>query len=192
MSEKRELDHIESYQDKTAVKYIVTMLNNLSEALGLMTGVQQVITGIKGHEISPDGKLGGKGYVMNVRKFKDIISETVNNLSDLTDTLSDELSNPRWELPDQDLVTLIQNKDSLTKEFEEKAEQDIQDAGLGSSEPEPTLDSVTHTDDSSNSDLNQEEVSENYVDPVKAKMASSMIRNFIRLGTQEERSSHAQ
>ncbi len=192
MSEKRELDHIESYQDKTAVKYIVTMLNNLSEALGLMTGVQQVITGIKGHEISPDGKLGGKGYVMNVRKFKDIISETVNNLSDLTDTLSDELSNPRWELPDQDLVTLIQNKDSLTKEFEEKAEQDIQDAGLGSAEPEPTLDSVTHTDDSSNSDLTQEEVPENYVDPVKAKMASSMIRNFIRLGTQEERSSHAQ
>lgn len=191
MSEKRELDHIESYQDKTAVKYIVTMLNNLSEALGLMTGVQQVITGIKGHEISPDGKLGGKGYVMNVRKFKDIISETVNNLSDLTDTLSDELSNPRWELSDQDLVTLIQNKDSLTKEFEEKAEKDIEDAGIGDT-PEPTLDSVTHTDDSSNSDLIQEEVPENYVDPVKTKMAASMIRNFVRLGTQEEKTYHAQ
>jgi hypothetical protein len=186
MAEKRELDHIESYEDKTAVRYIVTMLNNMSEALGLMRGVQEVITGIKGHEISPDGKLGGKGYVMNVRKLKDLVSETVNNLSDLTDTLSDELTNPRWGLGDEDLIQLIQNKDRLTEEFEQKAEQDIQDADLGTSSKPTGLDDLEHSEDSSNLDPLQEEVPENYVDPVKQKLASSIIRNFVRIGTKGE------
>jgi hypothetical protein len=123
---------------------------------------------------------------MNVRKLKDLVSETVNNLSDLTDTLSDELTNPRWGLGDEDLIQLIQNKDRLTEEFEQKAEQDIQDADLGTSSKPTGLDDLENSEDSSNLDPLQEEVPENYVDPVKQKLASSIIRNFVRIGTKGE------
>lgn len=135
----RDLAGIHEYADKGAVRYLVSMLNNLSTAVGVLHGVQQVVTSLKGHQISPDGKLGGKGYVLSIRKFKDTISATVNDLSDLTDTLSDELTNPRWKLSEEELRQYISYKDELQDAAESKTEQSISQAQL------PEVDSTDET-----------------------------------------------
>lgn len=108
--------------DPSKLTHIKSLLHGLSVALGTLNSSQRELTTLKGHEISPDGKLGGKGYVMTLRKFKDLIAESVNNLSDLTDTLADELTNPRWGLSSEEVQAILNEKD----EAEEKA-SDIAD-----------------------------------------------------------------
>lgn len=84
--------------DKDKVSHIVKLYSMLSKAQGFLQGAQTELTTLKGHEISPDGKLGGKGYVKTLREFKEGLSSMLTEVSDLTDTLSDEMTNPQWEL----------------------------------------------------------------------------------------------
>lgn len=115
---KRELEGIGAY-DPEGVEPITLMLGNLSKALGLLQVVQKEITSVKGNKVSPDGKLGGKGYIMTLRRFKDLISECVNNVSDLTDTLADELTNPRWGLEEDQLQSLLDQSEASKRDPEE-------------------------------------------------------------------------
>jgi len=47
-------------------------------------------------EFSPDGLLGGRGYIQQIKDMRSSLSQSVEVLSSFTDTLHDEINAPHW------------------------------------------------------------------------------------------------
>jgi len=47
-------------------------------------------------QFSPDGLLGGRGYIQQVREMRSSLSQAVETLSAFTDTIHDEINAPHW------------------------------------------------------------------------------------------------
>lgn len=116
----RELDKDTEYK-KDNVHHITDMLSSLYKGSTALMDASKALTDISAHEISPDGKLGGKGYVMQIKQIREDIASALNLVSNLTDTLSDELTNPKWELT-EDQVNDLKNK---AKSGEKSKDEDI-------------------------------------------------------------------
>ena len=97
--------------DKNKVEHVKHLVYSLHKSIeGLHEAVSE-ITLIKSHEISPDGKLGGRGYVMTIKDFKDGLSDAMNVTSNLMDTLDDELTNPNWGLAPEEIQEILSGKE---------------------------------------------------------------------------------
>lgn len=119
---ERELDGAPPYE-KENVSHIVNMLSQVTSSLETAKKAAEILTSVPSDSISPDGMLGGRGYVMPIRGMKTELSEAVTTLSTIRDTLADELNNPGWGLSKDE-------KDSVTKiqqETESKAQDEIED-----------------------------------------------------------------
>ena len=55
-----------------------------------------VFTKIKSADVSPDGSLGGKGYIQKIAEMRRGYMNVVEALSALSDTLYDEIRAPHW------------------------------------------------------------------------------------------------
>ena len=51
---------------------------------------------IKSADVSPDGSLGGKGYIQKIAEMRRAYMNVVEALSALSDTLYDEIRAPHW------------------------------------------------------------------------------------------------
>lgn len=80
-----------------AKKPLVKVLWSISCALGHLISAYSTFTKIKASNISPDGKLGGKGYVQDIIEMRKGFNETMAVLSAIQDTISDEINAPHWE-----------------------------------------------------------------------------------------------
>lgn len=121
-SGKRELSGAPEY-NKDNVTQIVNMLSQVSAALETSKKAVEELTSVASDEFSPDGMLGGRGYVMAIRDMKTELAETVTSLSSVRDTLADELNNPGWGLSKDE-------KESITKVQEDsgdKAQENLED-----------------------------------------------------------------
>ena len=150
--EGRELDGFQ--YDKSKAKILKRVLHNLNVSQGTLIAAMKEIATMRGSEISPDGKLGGKGFIMPFRDIKQIINEAVGNLSDVTDTLADELTNPMWGLSStekkkvkkeqEDIEDKVEEAEEEIEEIEEKAEEsEVGESPEGNNvgedeEPKPT------------------------------------------------------
>lgn len=83
--------------DPRALKPMARALFTASVALGHALSAYRHIYQIKSSTVSPDGKLGGRGYVMSIKELRTKLYEVSNNLSDITDTLQDELTAEHWK-----------------------------------------------------------------------------------------------
>lgn len=109
--------------DKAKLKHIKHVLHNLNVALGNLVSSVNEFSKIKGPDISPDGLLGGLGYIMSLRDIKDILSSSVKTLSDVSDSLADELENPRWKVEDdKEIKELIKEKEKVEEKVEDVEE----------------------------------------------------------------------
>lgn len=99
---KRDLKDTDEY-DKSAVKNVVSMLSSLHTAKGSLSDMLDVMGSVSAHEISHDGMLGGRGYVMAIRGIRDDVTTAINLVTNLVDTLSDELTNPKWGLSKEEV-----------------------------------------------------------------------------------------
>jgi len=137
---------LEGFQyDKSKAKILKKVLHNVNVSLGTLIGAMREISIIRGSEISPDGKLGGKGFIMSFKEIKQIINESVGNLSDVTDTLSDELTNPMWGLSSAEKKKVKKEKEEVAEDVEE-AEEAVEDAEENTSE-EPTEEKSEDTEE---------------------------------------------
>ena len=119
--------------DKKKLKHLKHILHNVTVAMGTLSSAHHEFSRIKGPDISPDGMLGGLGYIMPVKEIKDVINTSIKNLSDVADSLADELTNPNWDAgEDEDVQKLIKEKE----EVEETAEEEGEPAEESSEEPE--------------------------------------------------------
>lgn len=106
------------------LKHLKSILHNVSVALGTLSSALNEFSKLKGPDISPDGMLGGVGYIIPIREIKQTLNNSVHGLSDLADCIADELTNPRWNArEDKEVKKLIKEKDKITDEVEEQIEE---------------------------------------------------------------------
>ena len=98
----------------------------LNICLKFLSGAMSEFYALKSIDISPDGKLGGRGYVMEMSEIRAKLYQSVENVSAIIDTVYDEVSGEHWlelfgeHLPevDEQLQKMEKDPDDLDVNFE--------------------------------------------------------------------------
>jgi len=105
---------------------LTKLLWQVSVALGHTSSVVDTFSRIKSFNLSPDGKLGGMGYNKSVTDMRAELTNALNTLSGVQDTLFDEVNAPHWR----------EIKDNLPKKQKEQVEEIIEDVEEIKEDPE--------------------------------------------------------
>ena len=141
----RELDGFE--YDTSKAKVLKKALHNINVSLGTLISAMKELSILRGSEVTPDGKIGGRGFIMPFKDMKSIINEAITNLSDVTDSLGDELTNPKWGLSPvekkkvkeevEDINEEIEDVEEITPEVTEESPEDAVIESPAEEAPEP-------------------------------------------------------
>jgi hypothetical protein len=71
-------------------------LRSIVMALGHIQTARTTFTKIRSQSVSPDGNLGGKGFVMPIKDIRKQLSNCDEALSSIVDTLDDEIKAVHW------------------------------------------------------------------------------------------------
>ena len=82
--------------DPSALKPMAKMLWSMSVSLGHALAAHKAFVRMKSATISPDGLLGGRGYVMSIKDTRTMLHDACEALSALCDTIHDEINAPHW------------------------------------------------------------------------------------------------
>lgn len=82
--------------DPRNTKPLAKVLRSTNAALGHSMSAYAIFTKIKSADVSPDGSLGGKGYVQKIAEMRRAYMNVIEALSALSDTLYDEIRAPHW------------------------------------------------------------------------------------------------
>jgi hypothetical protein len=107
-----------------ALKPLSRALFSASVSLGHAIAAYKEFSRIKSSNISPDGMLGGRGYVLSVKDLRANLQEATELLSTVTDTLYDELNAPHWK---PKLAELDENEQEDVEELVEEASDVLDD-----------------------------------------------------------------
>lgn len=80
-------------------------------------------------EFSPDGLLGGRGYIQQVRDMRAALGQSVETLSSFTDTVHDEINAPHWGSAGEDPVSTetMENAEEVKSDPEGFVEKQFQE-----------------------------------------------------------------
>ena len=106
--QERVMDSNHVFNPKCA-KDIARVLRSSLSALGHAMSAYTVFAKIKSRDISPDGNLGGRGYIMDIKSMRRQYMNIVEALSALSDTLYDEISEDHWARAQEKIVERILN-----------------------------------------------------------------------------------
>ena len=150
------------------LKHLKAILHNISIALGTLSSAHNEFSKLKGPEISPDGLLGGVGYIIPIREIKETFNTSLHGLSNVADCIADELTNPRWNSKeDKEVKDLIKEKEEVTDKLE--------DQGLGEEPPPEGVAPGQSQEDLSPSDV----VTVNELDKNTKKASEDQIRKAL-------------
>jgi hypothetical protein len=93
---KRNIPKDFEYNPK-ALKPLARMLLSMSISLGHALTAYREFTKLKSSNISPDGKVGGRGYVLAVKDVRAKLQNACELLSSVSDTIYDEINAPHWK-----------------------------------------------------------------------------------------------
>jgi len=126
-SQRREIPDDFKYDPKK-LKHLKKVLHNVTISLGTLSSSLSEFSKLKGPDVSPDGLLGGHGYILPIKEVKEKLNVSVRDLSDIADTIADELTNPRWNVKDdKDVKKLIKEKEEAVEKAEEEVEETDED-----------------------------------------------------------------
>jgi len=77
-------------------KPLARVMRSTNAALGHSMSAYAIFTKLKSADVSPDGSLGGKGYIQKIAEMRRAYMNVVEALSALSDTLYDEIRAPHW------------------------------------------------------------------------------------------------
>lgn len=86
------------------LKPLALTLRSALMALGHATSAHARFVKIKSRNVSPDGALGGQGYIQKVSDLRRQLMNCIEVLSAFTDTVYDEIKAPHWQ-PAEDKLT---------------------------------------------------------------------------------------
>lgn len=119
------------------IKPLLKTLRSCLVALGHVASAHNTFVKVKSRKISPDGQLGGKGYIQKIPDMRRNLMNTVEALSAFTDTLYDEVNAPHWnpellsELEQQEVEEIkedVQEIRESPEEFIEEQEESMEKA----------------------------------------------------------------
>lgn len=82
--------------DPKNTKPLARVLRSTNAALGHAMSAYTIFAKLKSADISPDGALGGKGYIQKIPEIRRAYMNVIEALSALGDTLYDEIRAPHW------------------------------------------------------------------------------------------------
>lgn len=138
--------------DPRKAKVLAKVMRSTSAALGHSMAAYEMFSKLKSGDVSPDGKLGGKGYIQRIPEMRRAYMNVVEALSALADTLYDEVRAPHWtaisrqETPQEqnEVQQIVQDALDIKEDPEgwaaqEEAEMDAEhdDDGVTADENEP-------------------------------------------------------
>jgi hypothetical protein len=112
--------------DPRNTKPLARVLRSTNAAMGHAMAAYEVFAKLKSADISPDGALGGKGYIQKIAEMRRAYMNVVEALSALSDTLYDEIRAPHWAAVSR----------QETPEEREEVEQIVEDAMEIKEDPE--------------------------------------------------------
>jgi hypothetical protein len=127
--------------DPRALKPLSKMLWAMSVSLGHALTAYRQFTKLKSVTISPDGKLGGRGYVMTVVDVRKKLYEACEALSAISDTIHDEVNGPHWK---PQLSQLDENDREDVQRFIDESQGLLDNPG---EEAEKEMDAIEHEND---------------------------------------------
>ena len=108
--------------NKKCAKSLAKVLRSSLMALGHSMSAYAVFTKIKSRDVSPDGNLGGRGYIMEIKNMRRQYMNVVEALSALSDTIYDEINADHWEAAQQKIVKqILEQAESVMEDPEEWA-----------------------------------------------------------------------
>ena len=119
------------------LKPLAQVLRSTLMALGHATSAHARFVKIKSRNVSPDGNLGGKGYIQKITDMRRQLMNSIEALSAIGDTVHDELNAPHWD-PAED--TLDSRDREEVKEIVEDAEAIKEDPEGWAEDQEDELD----------------------------------------------------
>lgn len=121
--------------DKNQLQDLSRVMWGLSCSLGHLVSSHNKFTKIKSVNVSPDGKLGGQGYVQKIKSMREDLSDCVEVMSEAIDTIHDEVEAPHWseewsdmsEEERQEAEEMIEDSEEIVGEPESFAEEELQE-----------------------------------------------------------------
>lgn len=176
----RNLDGFE--YDTAKANVLKKALHNINVSLGTLLAAMRDLAMLRGSDVTPDGKLGGRGFVMNFREMKSTINQAVSDLSDITDTLADELTNPKWGLSATEKKKVKREKKEIeekVEEIEEEVPEEKAENGEGSPE-EKSKEEIEPEDVKDSSEMEAIKRYQNLINgDSKDKVASILGKNIM-------------
>lgn len=93
---KREIPKDYDFNPK-ALKPLSRMLLSMSIGLGHTLTAHREFARIKSSSISPDGMIGGRGYVLKVQDIRNRLHQASDLISGVIDSIHDEINAPHWK-----------------------------------------------------------------------------------------------
>jgi hypothetical protein len=147
--------------DPKALKPLAQALWAMSVAHGHTLTAHRQLSKVKSSTISPDGLIGGRGYVMSIKDVRKALYDAAEGLSAISDTMHDEINAAHWkprlaELEREDVESVerlvgeaeqnLENPEEETEEDMEQAEKSGERAELEEGEGEPGSEVPTTAD----------------------------------------------
>ena len=119
--------------DKRALKPLSKALWASTVALGHALTAYRHLSRLKSTTVSPDGQLGGQGYVMRLADMRKKLFDASEALSSISDTIFDEIQAPHWkpqlaqldESDLEDVSRLVEESQENMENPEKEAEEGI-------------------------------------------------------------------
>jgi hypothetical protein len=129
---QREIPADFNYSPKNQ-KPLVKILRATLAALGHTLSGYNSFAKVKSARVSPDGSMGGRGYIQAIPDMRKQYMNCVEALSALSDTIYDEVHAPHWSVMSrqeedetkEDVRALIQDAEMIRKDPQEWADQEM-------------------------------------------------------------------
>jgi len=176
--------------NKKKLKHLKRILHNVSVAVGTLVSAVNEFSRIKGPDISPDGNLGGLGYILPIKDIKEVLNTSIRGLSDVSDSIADELTNPNWGAEDDsDVKKLIKEKEDIEEKAEnshiiEEDEDDSTEDDSTEESPVPEVPVENDDGDLSNKDVvtSQDVIKQASTDDFFSKAVRESLVRFSSVG----------
>lgn len=103
---QRNMDPNHTFNQKCN-KNIAKVLRSTLSALGHAMSAYSTFAKIKSRDISPDGNLGGRGYIMEIKAIRRQYMNVVEALSAMSDTLYDEITADHWKVEQNKMLNQV-------------------------------------------------------------------------------------
>jgi len=123
---ERDMPRADAYTyDPKQVKALAKTLRATNAALGHAMSGYTLFAKIKSRMVSPDGKLGGRGYIQRISEMRRAYMNVVEALSALSDTLHDEVHASHWSASSRQVEDIIEHADEIKQNPEGWADEEI-------------------------------------------------------------------